>query len=97
MRNSTSQDVVHGLLRGEMTRRILIQRLGVLGLSLTAIAAAPAPSPTGANVATARKEGSLVFWHTEQEADLVKFAKLYSDRYSVKTEWERLLPGKALP
>jgi len=62
-----------------------------------AFAQPPAKGPAGADVEAAKKEGKVVFWHPDQEADVVRFAKVFSDKYGVKTEWERLLPGKALP
>lgn len=104
MKGSAPQDVVQGFLHGKMTRRDLIRRLTTLGLSMPAIGGilcSSQPSSAqvlaGADVEAAKKEGKVVFWHPDQEADVVKFAKLFSDKYGIKTEWERLLPGKALP
>jgi iron(III) transport system substrate-binding protein len=94
------------LMEAGLSRRELIRGLMALGLSAPAVGAligrpshagAAAPSAGGADVEAARKEGKVVFWHAEQEADVVKFAKLFSDKYGIKTEWERLLPGKAMP
>ncbi len=91
-----------GLLSGTLSRREALQRLGGLaslaaGASLLPGRGAVAASAGGADLEAARKEGKLVFWHAEQEADVVKFAKVFSDKYGIKMEWERLLPGKALP
>jgi iron(III) transport system substrate-binding protein len=88
---------------GNPTRREMIRRLAALGVCLSAATAllpqrqVAAAQAVGGDIEAAKKEGKLVFWHSEQEADVVKFAKVFSDKYGIKTEWERLLPGKALP
>ena len=89
--------------RGSVTRREAIQRMGMaaasvaVGASLLPRRVGAAAPAAGADLEAAKKEGKLSFWHAEQEADVVKFAKVFSEKYGIKTEWERLLPGKALP
>ena len=102
MRMKASAEQVSGVLSGKMTRRDAIQCLGVLASLLAStplLSARPSAAAQvgGADLEAAKKEGKLFFWHAEQEAYVVKFAKIFSDKYGIKTEWERLLPGKALP
>jgi len=108
MKGSAPQDMVQGFLHGKMTRRDLIQRLTALGLSMPAIGAilsvcssqaspALAEAPPGADVEAAKKEGRVVMWHTDMQAGVSKFGNLFSDKYGIKTESDRLLPGRALP
>lgn len=65
---------------------------------------APVASPTGTRAATsgadleaARREGKVVLWHPDQEADVVKFLKGFEEKTGIKTEYLRALPGVAIP
>ena len=101
MREKAHEELIQGFAQGRLSRREAIQRLVAFGLSLPAIGGllgrAGSAEAAGADVEAAKKEGKLVFWHTVNEPDVVKFAKLFTDKYGIKAEWERLLPGKALP
>jgi iron(III) transport system substrate-binding protein len=54
--------------------------------------ATAAPDPKAAAA-----EGPLVVWHGDQEADVVKFLQIFTDKTGVKTVQQRLLPGAAVP
>ncbi|TAM88489.1 MAG: extracellular solute-binding protein [Candidimonas sp.] len=45
----------------------------------------------------ARKEGPLLVWHADQEADVVKFIKIFTDKTGIQVNQQRLLPGAAWP
>ncbi|HEX7386740.1 MAG TPA: extracellular solute-binding protein [Castellaniella sp.] len=45
----------------------------------------------------ARKEGPLLLWHGDQEADVVKFIRMFTDKTGIQVNQQRLLPGAAWP
>lgn len=45
----------------------------------------------------ARKEGPLLIWHGDQEADVVKFLQMFTDKTGIQVNQQRLLPGAAWP
>jgi len=92
----------------DLTRREVIRRLTALGLAVPTVggilpglggraAHAAAPKAGGADVEAAKREGKLVFWHTDMQAGVTKLANMFTEKYGIKTDSERLLPGKALP
>ncbi len=54
--------------------------------------ATAAPDPKAAEA-----EGPVVVWHGDQEADVVKFLQIFTEKTGVKTVQQRLLPGAAVP
>lgn len=58
---------------------------------------ARAATNAGYDLATARKEGPVVIWHADQEADVVEFLKIFTKKTGIETVQQRLLPGAALP
>ncbi|MGE0749027.1 MAG: ABC transporter substrate-binding protein [Variibacter sp.] len=54
--------------------------------------ATQAPDPKAAAA-----EGPLVVWHGDQEADVVKFLQIFTEKTGVQTVQQRLLPGAAVP
>ena len=69
------------------------------------LAAAGALSPYGSfaaaqergDPAAARKEGSLVLWHADQDNDKVEFYKAFAEKTGISASGQRVLPGVALP
>ena len=49
------------------------------------------------DLAAARKEGPLVLWHGDQEADVIEFLKAFTKKTGIEATQQRLLPGAALP
>ena len=49
------------------------------------------------NVDAAKAEGPVVVWHGDQEADVVEFLKVFTEKTGVPAVQQRLLPGQALP
>jgi iron(III) transport system substrate-binding protein len=49
------------------------------------------------DLAEAKKEGTLVVLHGDQENDVVEFLKKFTEKTGIKAEQQRLLPGAALP
>ncbi|MGE0524221.1 MAG: ABC transporter substrate-binding protein, partial [Variibacter sp.] len=45
----------------------------------------------------AAAEGPVVVWHGDQEADVVKFLQIFTEKTGVQTVQQRLLPGAAVP
>ena len=104
------RDCVQGrMTRRELLRRLTTLGLSVPALGLLPIGgsrsplvpvaeAASAPSlARGADVEAAKREGKVMFWHTDMQTGVTKLANLFSEKYGIKTDSERLLPGKALP
>lgn len=60
-------------------------------------AASPVAGAGGADLEAARLEGKVVIWHPDQEADVVKFLNGFEEKFSIKTEYLRALPGVAIP
>ncbi|MDB4897161.1 MAG: hypothetical protein JWN15_3423 [Firmicutes bacterium] len=63
-------------------------------------AVAPGQNQTGGqapNLDAAKKEGKLVIWHPDQEADVVQFLQKFTEKFGIQVESQRLLPGSALP
>ncbi|MEO6960026.1 MAG: extracellular solute-binding protein [Burkholderiaceae bacterium] len=58
---------------------------------------AMAATNAGYDLAAARKEGPVVIWHADQEADVVEFLKVFTKKTGIQTVQQRLLPGAALP
>lgn len=81
-----------------LPRRDLMLAAGA-GLAAAWLPARPAlaqangrPDPKAAEA-----EGPIVVWHGDQEADVVKFLQIFTDKTGVKTVQQRLLPGAAVP
>jgi iron(III) transport system substrate-binding protein len=49
------------------------------------------------SVDAAKAEGPVVVWHGDQEADVVEFLKVFTEKTRVAAVQQRLLPGQALP
>lgn len=49
------------------------------------------------NLDAARKEGTLVLWHADQDNDKVEFYKVFTEKTGIKAIGQRILPGVALP
>jgi len=49
------------------------------------------------NVDAAKAEGPVVVWHGDQEADVVEYLKIFTEKTGVPAVQQRLLPGQALP
>lgn len=56
----------------------------------------PTASSGAPNLAEAKKE-TLVIWHGDQEDDIVKFLKAFTEKTGIKTEEQHLLPGAVMP
>jgi iron(III) transport system substrate-binding protein len=50
-----------------------------------------------ADLEAARKEGSLLLLHGDQEPDVVKFLQVFTEKTGIPARQQRLLPGTALP
>jgi iron(III) transport system substrate-binding protein len=89
---------------GGSSRRQFLTALGVsaagLGIPLIMtprMAFAQAVDNTPPDMDAARKEGPLLLWHGDQEADVVKFTKLFTEKTGIQVNQQRLLPGAAWP
>mgnify|MGYP001180927011 CR=1 FL=1 len=49
------------------------------------------------NVEAAKAEVPVVVWHGDQEADIVEYLKIFTEKTGVPATQQRLLPGQALP
>jgi iron(III) transport system substrate-binding protein len=85
-------------LSGTLSRRKLLLAAGA-GLAASSLPrsralaeASAAPDPKAAAA-----EGPIVVWHGDQEADVVKFLQIFTDKTGVQTVQQRLLPGAAVP
>jgi iron(III) transport system substrate-binding protein len=85
-------------LSGTLSRRKLLLAAGA-GLAASSLPrsralaeASAAPDPKAAAA-----EGPVVVWHGDQEADVVKFLQIFTDKTGVQTVQQRLLPGAAVP
>lgn len=71
--------------------------LATLAAEGKASAATPTWSPPADLLAAARKEGRLLLWHGDQEADVVKFLQIFTKKTGIAATEQYLLPGAALP
>ena len=80
------------------SRRKLLVSAG-LGLAAASLprSRALAQAMAAPDAKAAADEGPLVVWHGDQEADVVKFLQIFTDKTGVKTVQQRLLPGAAVP
>jgi iron(III) transport system substrate-binding protein len=85
-------------LSGTLSRRKLLLAAGA-GLAASSLPrsralaeASAAPDPKAAAA-----EGPVVVWHGDQEADVVKFLQIFTEKTGVQTVQQRLLPGAAVP
>jgi iron(III) transport system substrate-binding protein len=83
---------------GTLSRRKLLLAAGA-GLAASSLPrsralaeASAAPDPKAAAA-----EGPVVVWHGDQEADVVKFLQIFTEKTGVETVQQRLLPGAAVP
>src|SRR5215217_7010028 len=72
--------------RGVLIAGVAVPRLGAL-----------AQATATPDIKAASSEGALVVWHGDQEADVVEFLKIFTQKTGVQTVQQRLLPGAALP
>ncbi|MBV6306125.1 ABC transporter substrate-binding protein [Candidimonas humi] len=104
MKRTNVVDVADQAGNGSVNRRRFLTTLGggamVLGFpfiatSRKALAEGTDNAPLDMNAA--RKEGPLLLWHGDQEADVVKFNKIFTDKTGIQVNQQRLLPGAAWP
>ncbi len=83
-------------LRTSRRKLLVAAGAGIASLSLPR-SFALAQATAAPDLKAAADEGSLVVWHGDQEADVVKFLQIFTDKTGVKTVQQRLLPGAAVP
>lgn len=76
------------------SRRTVLAGLGAMAAALPF---ATSPAAAAPDLAAARKEGTLVLWHSDQEADVVNFLKVFTERTGIPAVQQRILPGVAMP
>ncbi|MFG1270492.1 ABC transporter substrate-binding protein [Xanthobacter versatilis] len=81
---------------GAPSRRTVLAGFGALTAAALPLGVRPAAA-AGADLAQARKEGTLVVWHSDQEADVVNFLKVFTERTGIPAIQQRILPGVAMP
>lgn len=81
---------------GAPSRRTVLAGFGALAAASLplGVRSAAAAEP---DLAAARKEGTLVVWHSDQEADVVNFLKAFTERTGIPAVQQRILPGVAMP
>ncbi|QRG09130.1 extracellular solute-binding protein [Xanthobacter dioxanivorans] len=82
---------------GGPSRRAVLTGLGAMAAAGLPLATWPAAADVAADLAAARKEGTLVVWHSDQEADVVNFLKVFTERTGIPAVQQRILPGVAMP
>jgi iron(III) transport system substrate-binding protein len=84
--------------RSAFTRRgvLIAGAAGLAGVAVPRLGAL-AQSTATPDIKAASSEGALVVWHGDQEADVVEFLKIFTQKTGVQTVQQRLLPGAALP
>lgn len=82
-----------------LSRRTVLSGLGAGALAAAGLALPPGAAAADAapDLAAARKEGTLVVWHSDQEADVVNFLKVFTERTGIPAIQQRILPGVAMP
>jgi len=92
-------------IRPRSTPRGISRRTVLTGLGAGLVASAGASLAGGRAIAAetapdldaARKEGTIVLWHSDQESDVVNFLKVFTDRTGIRAVQQRILPGVAMP
>ncbi|WP_187278385.1 ABC transporter substrate-binding protein [Methylobacterium sp. WL64] len=79
-------------------RRGLLAGLAAAGLAAPFVASAPAEAADAPpDLAQARKEGTLVVMHSDQENDVVNFLRAFTEKSGIQALQQRALPGSAMP
>lgn len=86
--------------RKGINRRQLMLASSATAISLAmphVVGRAYAQASAPGSVDAAKAEGPVVVWHGDQEADVVEFLKVFTEKTGVPAVQQRLLPGQALP
>lgn len=86
--------------RKGINRRQLMLASSAAAISLAmphVVGRAYAQASAPGSVDAAKAEGPVVVWHGDQEADVVEFLKVFTEKTGVPAVQQRLLPGQALP
>jgi iron(III) transport system substrate-binding protein len=84
-----------GLSRRQL---MLIGSAGAMSIAMPhVVSRAYAQATAAPSVDAAKAEGPVVVWHGDQEADVVEFLKVFTEKTGVPAVQQRLLPGQALP
>lgn len=84
----------------KLSRRQLLLTGSAAAMSLAmphVVGRAYAEASAAPSVEAAKAEGPVVVWHGDQEADVVEFLKIFTQKTGVPAAQQRLLPGQALP
>jgi iron(III) transport system substrate-binding protein len=87
-------------INGSLTvsRRKLLLSAGAASLAMPHVVKSAFAQATAApSIDAAKAEGAVQVWHGDQEADVVEFLKIFTQKTGVETTQQRLLPGAALP
>jgi iron(III) transport system substrate-binding protein len=85
--------------KGLSRRQLLLAgSAGAVSLAMPhVVSRAYAQATAAPSVDAAKAEGPVVVWHGDQEADVVEFLKVFTEKTGVPAVQQRLLPGQALP
>ena len=91
-------DVSRGVTASRLSRRHLLKATALTTAALACPAIRPVRAETEKpSLDAARKEGSLVLWHADQEGQTLDFLKVFTEKTGLQVKQQHILPGVAFP